>query len=147
MTMESGGRTSGVASTARAALGTGFASTVWRALTRSAWWPRAWPPWLLSALVLLALGQLLKVGLVSTDWWPVLSTNQVQNLSDFVRAFQEPIGAGDPHFIHETARHYRPLAVLSFALDYKLWVSFAPLDSLLPTCLSSLAFRSAFQAS
>jgi hypothetical protein len=79
------------------------------------------PPLLLSALVLLALGQFLQVGLVSTDWWPVVSTNRVQNLSDFVRAFQEPIGAGDPHFIHETARHYRPMAVLSFALDYKLW--------------------------
>jgi hypothetical protein len=78
-------------------------------------------PLLLSALVLLALGQFLQVGLVSTDWWPVVSTNRVQNLSDFVRAFQEPIGAGDPHFIHETARHYRPMAVLSFALDYKLW--------------------------
>jgi len=38
-----------------------------------------------------------------------------------VRAcFQEPIGAGDPHFIAETARHYRPLAVLSFA-STKLW--------------------------
>jgi hypothetical protein len=83
-----------------------------------------WPllaPLLLSALVLVALGQFLQVGLVSTDWWPVVSTNRVQNLSDFVRAFQEPIGAGDPHFIHETARHYRPMAVLSFALDYKLW--------------------------
>jgi hypothetical protein len=45
----------------------------------------------------------------------------VQNLSDFIRAFQEPIGAGDPHFIQETARHYRPLATLSYALDYKLW--------------------------
>jgi len=87
------------------------------ALTRAAWWP----PLLLSCLVLLALGQVLQVGLVSTDWWPVVSTNRVQNLSDFVRAFQEPIGAGDPHFIQETARHYRPLAVLSDALDYKLW--------------------------
>jgi hypothetical protein len=51
----------------------------------------------------------------------VLSTNRVQNLSEFIRAFQEPIGASDPHFIRETARHYRPLATLSFALDYKLW--------------------------
>jgi hypothetical protein len=76
---------------------------------------------LLSALVFLALGQFLRVGLVSTDWWPVVSTNRVENLSDFLRAFREPIGAGDPHFIHETARHYRPVAVLSFALDYKLW--------------------------
>jgi hypothetical protein len=75
----------------------------------------------LTAVVLLALGQFLQVGLVSTDWWPVVSTNRVENLAQFVRAFQEPIGAGDPHFIHETARHYRPLAVLSFALDYKLW--------------------------
>jgi hypothetical protein len=87
------------------------------ALARAAWWP----PLVLTALVLLALGQFLQVGLVSTDWWPVVSTNRVQNLSDFARAFQEPIGAGDPHFIHETARHYRPLAVLSDALDYKLW--------------------------
>src|SRR5207244_4042770 len=47
--------------------------------------------------------------------------NPAQNLSDFVRASQEPIGAGDPHFVEETARHYRPLAVLSDALDYKLW--------------------------
>jgi hypothetical protein len=45
----------------------------------------------------------------------------VENLSDFVRAFREPIGAGDPHFIEQTARHYRPIAVLSDALDYKLW--------------------------
>jgi hypothetical protein len=75
----------------------------------------------LSGLVLAALGQFLQVGLVSTDWWPVVSTNRVENLSDFIRAFQEPIGAGDPHFIHETARHYRPLAVLSDALDYKFW--------------------------
>jgi hypothetical protein len=75
----------------------------------------------LTAVVLLALGQFLQVGLVSTDWWPVVSTNRVENLGQFVRAFQEPIGAGDPHFIAETARHYRPLAVLSFALDYKLW--------------------------
>src|SRR5438132_4405153 len=82
---------------------------------------RLWPPLLLTALVLLALGQFLQVGLVSTDWWPVISTNQVRNLSEFIRAFQEPIGAGDPHFIKETARHYRPLATLSFALDYKLW--------------------------
>jgi hypothetical protein len=82
---------------------------------------RVWPPVVLIALVLLALGQFLQVGLVSTDWWPVVSTNRVQNLSELIRAFQEPIGAGDPHFIHETARHYRPLATLSFALDYKLW--------------------------
>jgi hypothetical protein len=32
------------------------------------WWPRIWPPLLVSALVLLALGQFLQVGLVSTDW-------------------------------------------------------------------------------
>ncbi|MCA1645029.1 MAG: hypothetical protein LC797_06005 [Chloroflexi bacterium] len=81
----------------------------------------AWPPLLLTVLVLLTLGQFLQVGLVSTDWWPVVSTNRVQNLAEFVRAFQEPIGGGDAHFIHETARHYRPLATLSFALDYKLW--------------------------
>jgi hypothetical protein len=99
----------------------GLASSGLVVLPRAAWVPRAWPAVLLSALVLLALGQFLQVGLVSTDWWPVVSTNRVQNLPDFVRAFQEPIGAGDPHFIHETARHYRPLAVLSFALDYKLW--------------------------
>ena len=99
----------------------GLASPGFLALSRTGWWPRAWPPLLLSALVLLALGQFLRVGLVSTDWWPVVSTNRVQNLSDFIRAFREPIGAGDAHFIHETARHYRPLAVLSFALDYKLW--------------------------
>jgi hypothetical protein len=91
------------------------------AFWRACWWRRAWPPLLLTALVLLALGQFLQVGLVSTDWWPVVSTNRVQNLSEFIRAFQEPIGAGDPHFIKETARHYRPLATLSFALDYKLW--------------------------
>jgi len=91
------------------------------AFTQTAWWPRVWPPLVLTLLVFLALGQFLQVGLVSTDWWPVLSTNQVTNLSDFVRAFQEPIGAGDPHFIHETARHYRPIAVLSDALDYKLY--------------------------
>lgn len=91
--------------------------SMWIALSRAPWLP----PLLLSALVLLALGQFLQVGLVSTDWWPVVSTNRVQNAADFIRAFQEPIGAGDPHFIHETARHYRPLAVLSFALDYKLW--------------------------
>jgi hypothetical protein len=71
--------------------------------------------------VVVALGQFLQVGLVSTDWWPVLSTNQVQNLPDFARAFREPIGAGDPHFIQQTARHYRPIAVLSDALDYKLY--------------------------
>jgi hypothetical protein len=91
------------------------------AFTQTEWWPRAWPPLLISALVLVALGQFLQVGLVSTDWWPVLSTNRVENLSDFVRAFREPIGAGDPHFIEQTARHYRPIAVLSDALDYKLW--------------------------
>ena len=45
----------------------------------------------------------------------------VENLSDFIRAFQQPIGAGDPHFIEQTARHYRPIAVLSDALDYKLY--------------------------
>jgi hypothetical protein len=72
-------------------------------------------------VVLLALAQFLQVGLVSTDWWPVLSTNRVENLSDFIRAFQQPIGAGDPHFIQQTARHYRPIAVLSDALDYKLY--------------------------
>ena len=106
--------------TRRATLGS-IAAPGWLAWSRTGWWSRAWPPLLLTALVLLALGQFLRVGLVSTDWWPVLSTNQVQNVSDFVRAFQEPIGAGDPHFIHETARHYRPLAVLSDALDYRLW--------------------------
>jgi hypothetical protein len=91
------------------------------ALTRTIAWPRAWPPLFLTVLVLLALGQFLQVGLVSTDWWPVLSTNKVENLSDFIRAFQQPIGAGDPHFIEQTARHYRPIAVLSDALDYKLY--------------------------
>ena len=91
------------------------------AFWRACWWRRVWPPLLLTTLVLLTLGQFLQVGLVSTDWWPVVSTNRVQNLSDFIRAFQEPIGAGDPHFIKETARHYRPLATLSFALDFKLW--------------------------
>jgi len=85
------------------------------------WWWRVVPPLLLVVVVLLALGQFLRVGLVSTDWWPVVAYNRVQNLSDFIRAFREPIGAGDPHFIHETARHYRPVAVMSFALDYKLW--------------------------
>ncbi len=88
-----------------------------RAIGQSAWLP----PVLLTLLVFLALGQFLQVGLVSTDWWPVLSTNRVENFSDFLRAFREPIGAGDPHFIHETARHYRPIAVLSDALDYKLY--------------------------
>jgi hypothetical protein len=88
---------------------------------------RAWPPLLLTGLVWLALGQFLQVGLVSTDWWPVVSSNRVQNLSEFIRAFQESIGAGDPYFIRETARHYRPLATLSFALDYKLWGLDVPL--------------------
>jgi hypothetical protein len=100
---------------------TSLGSTRWLAFTRTTWWSRIWAPLLLTVLVVLALGQFLQVGLVSTDWWPVLATNQVQNPSDFLRAFQEPIGAGDPHFIHETARHYRPIAVLSDALDYKLW--------------------------
>jgi hypothetical protein len=100
---------------------TSLGSARWLAFTRTTWWPRLWPPLLLTVLVLVALGQFLQVGLVSTDWWPVLATNQVLNPSDFLRAFQEPIGAGDPHFIHETARHYRPIAVLSDALDYKLW--------------------------
>src|SRR5438105_15823750 len=88
-------------------------------LQQAAW--RSWPVAVLTVLVFLAIGQFLRVGLVSTDWWPVLSTNRVENLSDFVRAFREPIGASDPHFIAETARHYRPLATLSDALDYKLW--------------------------
>jgi hypothetical protein len=100
---------------------TSLGSTRWLAFTRTTWWSHIWAPLLLTLLVLLALGQFLQVGLVSTDWWPVLATNQVQNPSDFLRAFQEPIGAGDPHFIHETARHYRPIAVLSDALDYKLY--------------------------
>jgi hypothetical protein len=110
-----------MADTRRAAALPALVSTRRLAFTQSMWFSRAWPPLLLTALVLLALGQFLKVGLVSTDWWPVLSTNRVENLSDFVRAFREPIGAGDPHFIEQTARHYRPIAVLSDALDYKLW--------------------------
>src|SRR5438874_3607508 len=97
-----------------------FSLSEWEKIATT-WWPHIWPPVVLTAVVLLALGQFLQVGLVSTDWWPVVSTNRVENLTQFVRAFQEPIGAGDPHFIAETARHYRPLAVLSFALDYKLW--------------------------
>lgn len=91
------------------------------AVPASRWWRPFVAPVFLGILVLLALGQFLGVGLVSTDWWPVVSTNRVENWSDFVRAFQEPIGNGDPHFIKETARHYRPMATLSFALDYKLW--------------------------
>jgi hypothetical protein len=102
-----------------------FARTGWPESTLrlegSEWWWRVVPPLVLIGVVLLALGQFLRVGLVSTDWWPVLAYNKVQNFSDFVRAFREPIGAGDPHFIQQTARHYRPMAVLSFALDYKLW--------------------------
>jgi hypothetical protein len=85
------------------------------------WLLRFGPILFLTALVGAALGQFLSVGLVSTDWWPVTSTNQVTSFADFIRAFREPIGAGDPHFIHETARHYRPMATLSFAVDYKLW--------------------------
>src|SRR5262249_51353266 len=50
---------------------TPLANARWLAFTRTAWWPRVWPPLFLTVLVVLALGQFLQVGLVSTDWWPV----------------------------------------------------------------------------
>lgn len=41
---------------------------------------RVAPPLFLVLLVYLAIGQFLHVGLVSTDWWPVVSTNHVESV-------------------------------------------------------------------
>ena len=76
------------------------------------WWPYIWPPLLLSALVLLALGQFLQVGLVSTDWWPVVSTNRVENMSDFVRAFQASAEMGQWTLLAQTVREWKATAAV-----------------------------------
>jgi hypothetical protein len=80
------------------------------------------PPVVLASLVvLLAFGRFVPIGFASSDWWPALSTNTLSSPGDLVRLFREPLGAADPEYIASTARHYRPLAVASYALDYHLW--------------------------
>jgi hypothetical protein len=73
------------------------------------------------AWTLLGFVQFLFAGFASSDWWPVVATNHLASLADVPRLFQEPIGNADAEFIQQTAHHYRPLATLSFAIDYHLW--------------------------
>src|SRR5919199_6233338 len=80
------------------------------------------PGWLLPGLVaLVVFGRFVPIGFASSDWWPALATNTLSSPGDLVRLFREPLGGGDPAYIAATARHYRPLAVASYALDYHLW--------------------------
>ena len=80
------------------------------------------PPALVaSVVVLLAFGRFVPIGFASSDWWPALATNTLSAPVDLVRLFREPLGGADPQYIAATARHYRPLAVASYALDYHLW--------------------------
>src|SRR5947209_10650722 len=88
-------------------------------LARLAWSP---PPVLLAVIVvLIAFGRFVPIGFASSDWWPALATNTLSSPGDLVRLFHEPLGGGDPDYIAATARHYRPLAVASYALDYHVW--------------------------
>lgn len=72
-------------------------------------------------MVTAGFAQFIPAGFTTTDWWPVLRTNHLAAPSDLLRLFQEPIGASDDKFLAETARHYRPLATASYAIDYLVW--------------------------
>jgi hypothetical protein len=75
----------------------------------------------LTLVVLACFARFLSADYASSDWWPVLGTNSLESPSDLVRAFLEPAAAGDPAYLAATAPTYRPLSIVSYALDYKVW--------------------------
>jgi hypothetical protein len=78
------------------------------------------PPLALGALIALVYSRFLDADFVGTDSLPAIQSSQVHSLADFVGLWTQPLMAGTD-FVVSQAVFYRPIASLSFALDYALW--------------------------
>lgn len=56
---------------------------------------------------------------VASDTLPLIETSRVSNLNEFIGIFTQPLMSGSD-FVN-TALFYRPVATLSYAVDYALW--------------------------
>ena len=79
------------------------------------------------------IGAVISVGLVSafayhsilgyfftgTDTITLIETSRIQSIKDFTKLFTEPLMAGSK-FV-DVAKFFRPVASLSYALDYSIW--------------------------
>lgn len=78
------------------------------------------PPVALGAIVALVYLRFLDTDFVGTDTLPAILSSQVHSLNDFLGLWTQPLMAGTD-FVVSQAVFYRPIASLSFALDYALW--------------------------
>src|SRR5579864_1890091 len=78
------------------------------------------PPVALGALIALVYSRFLDADFVGTDSLPAIQGSQVHSLADFLGLWTRPLMAGTD-FVISQAVFYRPIASLSFALDYALW--------------------------
>ena len=72
-----------------------------------------------SLLAVLVHADVLTYWFVASDSLPLIETSRIAAVTDLVELFTRPLMYGSD-FV-ETARFYRPIASLSYALDYALW--------------------------
>ncbi|HEY5659002.1 MAG TPA: hypothetical protein VIY27_14540, partial [Myxococcota bacterium] len=70
-----------------------------------------------AAAVFGAYGDVLDLGLLGHDVYPMIAASRIQSASDLVGTFSEPLMDGR----FPKGDFYRPVTNLSFALDYALW--------------------------
>jgi hypothetical protein len=70
-------------------------------------------------LAFVAYAETLSYWFVGVDTLPLIATSRVQTTADFVEIFTKPLMHESPFVA--IARFYRPVASLSYALDYWLW--------------------------
>ena len=77
--------------------------------------------WLLpiSLLAFFAHADVLGHWFVASDTLPLIETSRISNPGDFVAIFTRPLMHGSD--FADTALFYRPIASLSYAIDYALW--------------------------
>jgi hypothetical protein len=103
-----------------------------------------WAP--LVTLVVAVLGvylRFLDAGFVGTDTLPAVQSNRVQAWSDLVGFWTRPLMAGTDFAVSQ-ALFYRPIASVSFALDFALWgpdpVGYHLTNALLQVAATVLAY-------
>lgn len=101
------------------------------------------PPVALGAIIALVYLRFLDTDFVGTDTLPAISSSQVHSLNDFLGLWTQPLMAGTD-FVVSQAVFYRPIASLSFALDYALWginpVGYHLTNALLQVAATVLAY-------
>jgi hypothetical protein len=113
----------------------------------SRWSGRLGGDWLplgvLAGAVLVVYLRFLDADFVGTDTLPAVQSNRVQTWSDLVGLWTQPLMAGTDFAVSQ-ALFYRPIASLSYALDYFVWgpdpVGYHLTNTLLQVAATLLAY-------